>query len=153
MLGRMTQHFERESPLFIILTIELHIQGDRPKEKAVGMEDDAAPLGDVAGGTMVEAGGGERTGTADWQNQQSSTNSKAEQHEQQQSNREEEESRSAQQQSSTDSSRATERRSTTVGRRGRRAAPERHLNRRRREAARPLPTKEEQAAEGEKGRP
>ena len=75
MLGRMTQHFERESPLFIILTIELHIQGDRPKEKAVGMEDDAAPLGDVAGGAMVEAGGGEQTGTTDRQNQQSSTNS------------------------------------------------------------------------------
>ena len=64
--------------------------GGKPKEKALGMEDDAAPLGDVAGGTMVEAGGGERTGTADQQNQQSSTNSKAEQHEQQQSNREEE---------------------------------------------------------------
>ena len=70
-------------------------RGGRPKEKAVGMEDDAAPLGDVAGGAMVEAGGGEQTGTADRQNQQSST----------------------------DSSRATERRSTTVGRRGRRAAP------------------------------
>ena len=79
--------------------------GGKPKEKALGMEDDAAPLGDVAGGAMVEAGGGELTGTADWQNQQSSTNSKAEQHEQQQSNREE--SSSAQQQSSTDRSRAT----------------------------------------------
>ena len=39
------------------------------------MEDDTSPLGDVAGGAMVEAGGGEQTGTVDRQNKQSSTNS------------------------------------------------------------------------------
>jgi hypothetical protein len=39
------------------------------------MEDNTAPLGDVASGTMVEAGGGEQTDTADRQNQQGSTNS------------------------------------------------------------------------------
>jgi hypothetical protein len=38
------------------------------------MEDNTTPLGDVAGGAMVEAGGGDQTGTADQQNQQSSTN-------------------------------------------------------------------------------
>jgi hypothetical protein len=43
-------------------------RGGKPKEKAIGMEDDAAPLGDVAGGNMVEVGGGEQTGTADRQN-------------------------------------------------------------------------------------
>jgi hypothetical protein len=138
--------------------------GGKSKEKAVGMEDDAAPLGDVAGGTMVEAGGGEWTGTADQQNQQSSMNSKAEQNEQQQSSMDS--SRAArtaaeqhgQEQINTDSSRvartATEQRRggapLAAGRKGRRAAPKCHLNQRHR-GAWPLPTKEEQAAEGEKG--
>jgi hypothetical protein len=66
-----------------------------------------------------------------------------------------------QEQSKTDSSRvartaAEQRRGgapLAAGRKGRRAAPVCHLNRRHREGAWPLPTKEEQATEGEKGDP